>query len=137
MVEFLFVMTLSVILAATGLYLYNSSQERQALRLTAQGMTSALAEARHNATLGLNASRHGVYINAVQGYFVLFQGSSFETKSANFNQTSTWPVNVVSYSGPAEIIFEAVSGTTAAASLVFQNRDKNITIAIDQSGQIQ
>ncbi len=74
---------------------------------------SVLEQARGLAMINRNESDHGVYVNSEN--LVVFQGSSFAARNAD--QDRSFPRSEgITINGPAEVVFAALSGTTASST---------------------
>jgi len=92
-----------------------------------------LESARNSAMVNRNESSHGVYIGTND--FILFQGSSYVARDVS--QDSSFPrYAAITISGPTEIVFSALAGTTTVSSFNIDHRQSSINIYVNSEGTI-
>jgi len=98
-----------------------------------QTFVSILEQARNFSMINRSESPHGILIDANQ--FVIFQGGSYAAR--NPAQDLTFPRNgIVTITGPNEIVFTALSGTTTASVYTFTNQHRSVAISVNYHGAI-
>jgi len=88
-------------------------------------LVSVLEQARNSAMINRNQSAHGVFINDDQ--MTVFQGASYASRNASMDKI--FPRNrLIAISGPAEIVFSALSGQVSSSTYIvsYQHRSTNI-----------
>lgn len=98
-----------------------------------QTFVSILEQARNFSMVNRYESPHGVLVDANQ--FVIFQGNSYVTR--NPIQDLTFPRNgTVTITGPDELVFTSLSGTTTASTYTFVSQHRNVVISVNYHGAI-
>ncbi len=94
-------------------------------------LTSALQQARNLSMINHNESNHGLYVDAEN--FVIFQGSNFASRVQN--QDKIFPrAQLISITGPSELIFTALSGQTASTTYNLSDGRKNKDVYVNAEG---
>ncbi len=94
---------------------------------------SILESARNSAMVNLRESSHGVYIASDK--FVIFQGSSYAFRDASRDRNFSRSGGVV-ISGPSEIVFAALAGTTTVSAFDISYSQGSVTINVNSEGTI-
>lgn len=121
-----FILTISLPIGWSFYYTYNFNSEVQTL-------VAVLESARNSAMVNRNESSHGVFIGAND--FVLFQGPSYAARDTS--QDKSFPrYAAITISGPTEIVFSALAGTTTISSFNIDHRQSSININVNSEGTI-
>lgn len=136
--ELVVILAITPILAVLALNIFNDYQANYQLLLTAEEMRSTLAEARVLAMIGEGGARHGIAVVAAQGTYTLFRGPSYARRDPSFDRVYQWEYQYITYSGPQEIVFSRLKGTTTPASIMLTNTaQKQEIITVNDAGVIQ
>ncbi len=94
---------------------------------------SLLESARNSAMVNLRESPHGVYISSDD--FIVFQGRSYASRDTSRDQDFSRSGGIT-FSGPEEIVFAALAGTTTASTFLISYSQGNVTIYVNSEGTI-
>lgn len=117
------------ILLPVGLDFYRSYQMDSEYDL----LKSLLQRTRNFAMINRNESAHGLYLDA--GNFIVFQGADFSARVPD--EDRIFPRSAaVSVTGPAELVFSALSGRTASTTYVVSNGYASHDIYVNAEGLV-
>ncbi len=135
LIEVLLVMALTVIIGSFAMRFFSSFMLDNQVVHTSQLLQSALGLARSNAQTNLQDSAWGVRYQSQQ--LIVFKGSSFAARDANFDQSFTLP-DPVSIAGTAsEVVFAQYTGIPdTAVTITLQNAGVQQQVTVDQGGLI-
>lgn len=135
LVEIIVVLAIVTTLAAIGLTVGIDSYQRFLFRSDLHTAASLLQKARSSAINNIGETSHGVYFDNAGRDFVLFRGLSYATRNVSFDL----PVEkskTVTLTGPSEVVFSPLSGTTTGGTLTLADGVINATIQINNEGGI-
>lgn len=96
-------------------------------------LTAILEQARNLSMVNHNESDHGLYVNDKN--FIVFQGSTFTSRVSS--EDKIFPrVQAINVTGPAELVFAALSGTTASTTYNLSDGRKNRNVYVNAEGLI-
>lgn len=101
--------------------------EEQSLSDTADSFQLTLRTAQMKAQLGYHGSNHGVELFPDQ--YVLFEGDSYAGRNEDFDIST--PIDGVTFEGPEEIVFSALTGRPVAPSVYSLSSSVNNQVVID------
>ncbi len=94
---------------------------------------SLLQQARNLAMVNYNESDHGVYWNSEK--YIVFQGTTFATRDTS--QDRIFPrTGSVAITGPGELVFAALQGTTASTTYALTDSRKNRDLYVNSEGLV-
>ncbi|MBI4090815.1 MAG: hypothetical protein HY422_02220 [Candidatus Komeilibacteria bacterium] len=136
--ELIIVLTLIGMLVVLTINLFTRYQANQMLRLTEEEIKSTIVEARRNARVGVNGSKHGIYFDSANGAYTLFSGEDFAHRNVQYDFIHTWNKGLVTYQGPSEMVFSALKATTSPVTIqLTDSTGKQRVININELGSIQ
>ncbi len=98
------------------------------------GIFSALQSAKHKAVLQKNDSKFGVTMSEVANSYVLFQGSTYDSRVIEEDEVFS-VVNEITFSGLTDIVFSKLSGLpSATGTIVISFGNISREILIEDSG---
>lgn len=98
-------------------------------------LVSLLYKARSRAINNINESAHGLYIDAPNSKYVVFQGDDHATSDPDLHEEFSVDGSVV-LSNDSEIVFSPLSGTSTGSSIKIENASKAYLIEINSEGGI-
>ncbi len=107
---------LAIVMAATigsGFGFYTG----QSLVGERDGLVSLLRHARGKAMNNTNQSSHGVYVSTSTNQYILFQGNSYALRAQDYDLPFPQSPSVT-FTGPTEIVFTAITGTSSASDTI-------------------
>ncbi|MEI6378176.1 MAG: hypothetical protein WCO55_00815 [Candidatus Falkowbacteria bacterium] len=108
---------------------------RQSLDETTSQLSVDLRRVRDQAMAGKNDASWG--IRQFGNYYVLFEGSTFATRDTTEDLTVNLD-NGVTLSGPSELVFYKLTGTsTASSTFNLANSVVNYNVYVDSNGKIE
>jgi Tfp pilus assembly protein FimT len=143
LIEILVVMGMLTIIGALGLFMSMDSYRSYAFRNERNIVVSALQRARSQAVSNVcmgatctDGKPHGVHV--VTGQYVIFQGASYATRDAGYDQVINANTPNVSISGLSEVVFAQLSGevATPGSITVGDNVGHSSVITINSVGQV-
>ncbi|MFA6588621.1 MAG: type II secretion system protein [Patescibacteria group bacterium] len=123
------------VLAATGVPIYQSLQNRNDLDIAATSLAQALRRAQTLSQAVDGDSNWGVSIQA--GNIILFQGISYATRNSNFDETTSISPTI-NLSGFNEVVFSKFSGlpiSIGSLTLTSLNNETR-TLSINTKGTV-
>lgn len=135
-IELIVILALIPIFTIITLRLLGDFQYRSELAKTAEALKQALTDARTKAIIGVAGSRHGVYIEAITGTVTVFEGKTYATRNQASDIRTTWSPGLVSYSGPSEVVFSKLKGTTTPSTVTLTAPNGTQQIVINDVGVI-
>lgn len=135
LIELLIVVAMTFLVAALTLPVALAFVESQVLDEMTNDVASVLRRANSQAVFGKHASSFGVKI--LPSSFVLFEGSSYAERVTAEDEIFSFSSNL-NLSGPDEIVFAKISGTTSATgtiSISVSNKQREITVY--ENGKIE
>ena len=137
LLEIILILAVGATLMVFALNVFQDYQANSHLELTTEEMKSVLEEAQRYARNGKNAQKHGMHIETAAGTFTLFQGEDYATRDMSYDSIHTWRPGIVTYTGPADIIFSKLKATTTPVTLTLTNTTgKQRIININGAGAI-
>lgn len=144
LLELLIVMAITVILAAAGSGMYRSFGKSVELSSTSQEMAASLRHMQSKAMTGEGGFKWGVHFvnTTTDDYYVLFStsGTTFADGTTVSVATTTLS-KTITFSDPSsgtskDIIFNKISGTTTAATVVIGSEGLTQTVNVSSIGTI-
>ncbi|MFH1462511.1 MAG: prepilin-type N-terminal cleavage/methylation domain-containing protein [bacterium] len=134
LVELLLVLGILALLMVVSLPLAADFYNNQQFDAQEQGIVQALRRAQSKAMAQELDSQFGVYIAFNQ--YILFKGSSYEGRDANFDETFDLPGSF-QVSGLSEIVFDKLTGATSdTGTVTLTINNKTEIININEMGRI-
>lgn len=134
MIELLVVMSLSTLLAGTGLYMSLQNARKQVVEQAAEKLQSAISQARSNALAGISRGCAGVF----GGWQVRVLASSYVVEPVCDGQgysSQTQSFNDVAFT-TGTILFAPKGGGTTPVNLEISNSSNRRIIAVSSTGNI-
>ena len=136
LIEILLIMAITV-----GIFVFSSPYtvkfyNSNLVEESRSGIIDALLQARHNAVLQKNDSDFGVKINNDAHNYVLFQGSTYDSREDTLDDIY-YLLDAITVSEPTEIVFSKLTGVPSATgtiTITYGNFVKEISI--DDSGLV-
>lgn len=142
LLEILLVVGILVVLAAISRDFYGSFVSGAQLDANAKTIIYDLRNTRDKAMNGQDARRWGVhFVNGASDYYETFSTPTDYSDGSKTIGVTTYLSSGVSFSYPAEgvnsdIIFEKISGTASATSIIISGQQNLKTISISSQGLI-
>lgn len=96
-------------------------------------VVSLLEKARNQSMNNVNGAGHGVFFDS--GNYILFEGPSYAGRNT-VKDTVIAMGNGTVHSGLSEIVFEQLSGNTAAGTVTITKSGQNFNITLNNEGRI-
>ncbi|TSC82284.1 MAG: Uncharacterized protein G01um101420_448 [Parcubacteria group bacterium Gr01-1014_20] len=137
LIEIIVVITIVVILAGLGLWVGMDAYRGYSYRSERDVLVSVLQKARLASMVNINEAKHGVHVESNR--YTVFQGETYLTRDANFDQIIT-PGGAVwldsPFPLPQDVIFDQLSGVSSPITLTITDSIKSSDIQINNEGQI-
>ena len=134
LVELLIVMAIFALLITASIPVSINFYKARTLDVNQNGLVQTLRKAQLKAMSIEADSSFGVYIT--QGKYILFRGSSYKTRDANFDEIFKLPSNI-EVSGLSEIVFSKLDGIPSkTGDITLTSGSKSETISINKVGKI-
>jgi len=133
LIEVLLSIAIITLITGMGIPVYRTFQIRNDLDIATNTFTQSIRRAQILAQNMENDSQWGVYIEA--GSIILFQGSSYATRDADYDEAFTTPDNMI-ITGNSEYIFEKLTGepnTTGDTTLTSIDLETR-TVTLNEKG---
>ncbi|MDP1719361.1 MAG: prepilin-type N-terminal cleavage/methylation domain-containing protein [bacterium] len=131
--ELLVVLGIFTILLAIGLPVAYDFYYRSAFESEYNLLFAVLQQARGLSLVNHNESAHGVYV--LPDSFVVFQGPSYAGRIAAQDHVFPRSTSVI-ISGPAELVFSALEGTTASSTYALTQETASRPIYVNSEGLV-
>ncbi|MCA9364673.1 MAG: type II secretion system protein [Candidatus Moranbacteria bacterium] len=135
LLEVLLVIAMIVAVSFVGAPLFQSFQVRNDLALSASAASSMLRRAQVLSYSGANDESWGVSFQS--GSIVLFQGSSYATRDASFDDVYDLSETIVP-SGVSEIVFDRLSGRPQSTGTIILTipSGENVSLSVNGWGAV-
>lgn len=138
LLELLIVIAIIAIIAVVGSDSYRNYVKTVELRTTARTIVADLGQVRSKAMTGDGGYKWGVhFINGTDDYYELFStDGTYSTTTATTTLSKS-----ITFSSPTEgnttnIIFNKISGTTTAATVIITSEGATQTVTVNETGAI-
>ncbi|MFA6594385.1 MAG: prepilin-type N-terminal cleavage/methylation domain-containing protein [Candidatus Buchananbacteria bacterium] len=137
LVELLLSLSLIAVVSVMSIPIYQSFQTKNDLAVATNGLVQSLRRAQILSQSMVGDSGWGVFVTS--GSAVLFRGSSYGSRNALYDESSTMPTTIT-VSGLSQIVFDKFTGEPVATAtgnifLVSINKETS-TIGINSQGMI-
>jgi prepilin-type N-terminal cleavage/methylation domain-containing protein len=126
---------LAVVMGATvssGFNFYTN----QSLNGERDGLVSLLRHARGRAMNNTNQSSHGVYVSTSTNQYILFQGASYASRATDYDLPFPKSPSIT-FTGPAEILFAALTGTSSASgTITLSGNAGSVSVFVNGEGRV-
>lgn len=133
LLELLVVIGITVALATVALPIGANLLQSYTLNAERDSFVTLLEGARDAALANANQSAHGIEI--LPGSYTVFTGQTYATRTASNDELSARS-STVAVAGPTEVVFQPLSGRTAAAAFTLSSGSGSLTVTINSDGQI-
>ena len=144
LIEVLVVMGILAILSAMGYLVTIEFYKSYAFNAERDTIVSLLQKARAASLSNINQSPHGVYFDAADGQYVVFQGSSYAGRNQLLDQNIPYSPGITRGGTINKVIFQQLTGNSMqdgdanplSGSVTLAEGNRSETISLNNLGQI-
>jgi Tfp pilus assembly protein FimT len=121
LIELFIIITIMVIVVSVSIPIYGNIQQSAQVNEVSSGLIQAINLAKNRALSGLNDANHGVYIDAINSSYILYQGINYSARTASYDRVSEYAeiLSVTTNLSGSEINFTKVTGEPNSTGIIF------------------
>lgn len=137
LIEVLVALGILTIIASLGLFLSMDFFRGYSFNYEKNLLISILQKTRSKSLANINQSNHGFYFDNTNKNYIIFQGDSYTTRDASFDEKFPASKNINITGFPSEgIIFQQLSADSSPVNITISDGVKSATISINEEGRI-